>query len=287
MFQGESWLARRRAAARLRLARKIESKLARILRPGERVHFVTKGALASLAERFFAGHAVAYHINLRALVFTTGRVIVMQIGANLKPRGLVSELPYAAVRKLTSTWSGFCEVKLTNGRTHRFAGMPRADRKFLREFLAGVVPASGGDTVMDAESDGLMHLCPHCFAGVPGRPRVCARCGGGIKAATTAALLSLGLPGLGDWYLGYRWFAVFEMLGAAILWLVFVIKPLEAELAHIDGAPLGAGFWIPALGIVGGAHLIDAVVTGSFARKGHHPGKAPPDSLRTEPRASA
>jgi hypothetical protein len=104
---------------------------------------------------------------------------------------------------------------------------------------------------------------------------VCGRCGGGIKAASTAALLSLGLPGLGNWYLGHRWFGLFEMMGAVIFWVVFVLRPVEEELAHRDGLPLGPGFWIPALAIVGSAHLIDAAVTFNFARKGHHRGKAP------------
>ncbi|MFA6961541.1 MAG: hypothetical protein WC205_12370 [Opitutaceae bacterium] len=275
LFRGSGWLAGRRAAARFRLIKKIDVKLSRVLRQGERVHFVAKGSLASMAERFFAGHAVAYHVNLRALVFTNERVIIMKISAGLKPRDLVSELPYTSILKLTSTWSGLCEVKLANGRTHRFAGIPRADRKFLRDFLGGVVTASAGTVVPGGESDGLMHLCPHCFANVPGRPRSCERCGGGIKLATTAALLSLGLPGLGDWYLGHRWFAVFEMIGAAMLWVVFVIRPLDEELSHIDGMPLGAGFWVLALGIVGGAHLTDAGVTYSFGRKGHHAGKVP------------
>lgn len=278
LMNGEGWFARRRAAARLRLVKKLDAKLKRVLKPGERVCFVTKGSMASMAERFFAGHAVAYHVNLRALVFTTDRVILIHVGAFSSPRALVSELAYGSIRKLRSTWSGFCEVKLANGKTHRFSGVPRADRKFLREFLAKKVPANAAAAVCahGEESDGLMHLCPHCYAALPGRPRVCVSCGGGIKAASTAALLSFGLPGLGNWYLGHRWFAVFEMIGAAMLWVVFVIRPLREELSHNDGQPLGAGFWAFFIGVVAVIHVIDAVVTYNFGRKGHHPGKTPP-----------
>lgn len=275
--KASGWLERRRAAARLRLLKKLEPKLARVLRMGERVRFVTKGSRASMAERFFAGHAVAYHINLRALVFTTERVILIHIGALSRPRALVSELSYASIRKLRSTWNGFCEVTLANGKTHRFSGVPRADRKFLREFLAKMVPdrAGGGSLPPDAIATGLVHLCPHCHTAVPGRPRVCGKCGGGIKGATTAALLSFGLPGLGNWYLGHRWFAVFEMISAAILWEVFVIRPFQAEMAHTDGEPLGAGFWTFLIGTVALLHLVDAVVTYNFGSKGHHPGRRP------------
>lgn len=270
--EGTGWRARRRTAARSRLLKKLGGKLAQVMRAGERVQFVTKGSMASGAERFFAGHAVAYHVNLRALVFTNERVILCHIGANGKPRALVSELAYASIRGLRSTWSGFCEVTLANGRTHRFSGVPRADRAYLREFLGRMMPvATVPPAALDAWSDGLVHLCPHCFTAVPGWPRACTHCGGGLKAATTAALLSFGWPGLGNWYLGHRWFAVFEMLGAVLFWLVFVVRPLRAELTTAYELPLGMGFWLPALTLVGVGHLLAAAVTFRFARKGHHP----------------
>ncbi len=283
LMKGEGWFARRRAASRLKLLRKLDAKLTRILHPGEKVRFVTKGSMASMAEQFFAGHAVAYHINLRALVFTTERVILIHIGIFSKPHSLVSELAYGSIRKLRSTWSGFCEVTLANGKTHRFSGVPRADRKFLREFLAKMMPENVGGTPsgLGEASDGLMHLCPHCYTALPGRPRVCVSCGGGIKAAITAALLSFGLPGLGNWYLGHRWFAVFEMIGAAMLWVVFVIRPLQEELSHMDGEPLSASFWVFFIGMVAAIHVIDAGVTYNFGRKGHHPGKVSKANLKT------
>ena len=281
LLKGDGWFARRRAAARARLLKKLEAKLAPLLHPGEKVRFVTKGSMASRAERFFAGHAVAYHVNLRALVFTTQRVILIHVGILSRPRALVSELSYSAIRKLRSTWSGFCDVTLANGKTHRFSGVPRADRKFLREFLTRMMPGAQTVSGLGASSDGLVHLCPHCYTALPGRPRVCVSCGGGIKAALTAALLSFGLPGLGNWYLGHRWFAVFEMIGAAMLWVVFVIRPLQEELSHNDGVPLSASFWAFFIGMVAVIHVIDSVVTYNFGRKGHHPGRAPAKGLKT------
>lgn len=273
LLAGKGWFSRRRAAARLKLLVRINDRLRCVLHPHERVVFACKGSLASLAERFFAGHAVAYHVNLRALVFTDERVILMQISAGLRPLGLVSELPYALIRRVRSKWSGLLEVTLGNGQRHRFAGVPRADRAVLEKLVMDVACASSASAVMEKDSDGLAHLCPHCFTPLPGWPRACGACGGGIKSALTAALLSLGAPGLGNWYLGHRWFALCELAGAAMLWVVFVIRPLREELAHRDGLPLGAGFWLFALIIVGGAHVTDAVVTHNFARKGHHPAR--------------
>jgi len=273
LFAAKGWFARRRAKARFKLLQKIDAKLTRVLHVGERVYFVSKGSLASTGEQFFAGQA-AYYINLRALIFTTERVILMQIGSNLKPREIVSELPYASIRQVKSTWSGFCEVVLANGKKHRFSGMPSAERKFLRDFLAGVV-TSDNPHALGKKSDGLMHLCPHCFIGVPSWPSLCGGCGGGIKSARTAALLSLAFPGLGDLYLGHRMFAVMEIIGTAFLWVVLVIAPLLGTSMGEDPAEVDTGFHVFSLVIVLGAHVIDAAVTHSFARKGHHPGKPP------------
>lgn len=276
LFEAKGWFARRRAKARFKLMQRIDAKLSRVLRPGERVYFVTKGSLASTAEQFFAGQAVAYYINLRALVFTTERVILMQIGSDLKPRELVSELAYTSILKVKATWSGMCEVELANKKKHRFSSMPKADRKFLGNFLSGVVTQPAGALVPDKKSDGMAHLCPHCFTHVPAWPLVCGGCGGGIKSARTAALLSLAFPGLGDWYLGHRFFAVAEMIGTAFLWLVMVIGPLLGTQTPEDAARFSGGYWLFAAVMVGGAHLIDSAVTHSFARKGHHPAKAAP-----------
>jgi len=141
---------------------------------------------------------------------------------------LTSELPYASLLEVKSTWTGFCQLTLVNGKKHKLSRMPSADRKYLHGFLNGIVTqaaggAGGGAGVSSAlpglrkGSDGLRHLCPHCFAAVPGKPAACPSCGGGIKSANNAAWLSLAFPGLGDWYLGYRWLAVMEMAGAGFL----------------------------------------------------------------------
>lgn len=280
LFEAKGWMARRRAKNRFKLLQKLDAKLTRVLRPGERVYFVSVGSLNGRGEQFFAGWA-AYYINLRALIFTTERVILMQIGGNKKPRELVSELPYPAIREVKATWTGFCEVVLANGKKHRFSGMPKADRTFLRDFLTSVIGEAEHSDTFDGRPDGLVHLCPHCFTSVPAWPVSCGACGGGIKSARTAALLSLVFPGLGDWYLGHRGLAAMEMMGTAGLWFLFVVAPLlgievEGEVATVD-----EGHWIAAGVVLGATHLIDSAVTHCFARKGHHPGKAPMTPVTT------
>lgn len=286
LFEAKGWFARGRAKARWRRLKKLDPKLRRVLRPDERVYYVSNGTLSNFGEQFFEGHAAAQYVNRRALVFTTERVILMQLGTSEKPGLLTSELPYAALREVKSTWTGFCQLTLMNGKKHKLSGMPKADRKYLHEFLNGVVAGTGAEATgaggLHKGSDGLTHLCPHCFTPAPGRPERCPSCDGGIQSANKAALLSLIFPGLGDWYLGYRWLAAMEMFGAGFLWFVMVIAPLlgvRTDKGHegeaVSDSAFGGVYWaIAAIAIVA-AHGIDAVMTRSYGLKGHYPGRAP------------
>lgn len=272
LFDAKGWSARGRAKRRFKLLKKLDTKLRSILEPEERVFFVTAGSTVSIAEHFFVGWA-AYYLNRRALVFTTSRVLLLQIDSRKKPRDLVSQLRYDQIASVKSTWTGNCEVKLHGGMKYKFQGMPRAERKYLHQFLADIVkpmPDGTADTV-----NRLENLCPKCFTSVPDFPAVCPACQVPFKSAKKAALLSLAFPGLGDFYLGHRGFAVMELLGSAFLWLVLVINPLLVggfeDLETGEVFEFGSEYWITAAVIIAIAHLIDSVMTHHFAKKGHHP----------------
>jgi hypothetical protein len=119
----------------------------------------------------------------------------------------------------------------------------------------------------------LEHLCPRCFAAVPGHPAECPACHAGFKSARIAAQRSLLFPGLGDLYLGHRGTAVFEMLGAAIVWIRLVIAPLAGGTdENGNGVAARPSYWVTALVMVAIIHCIDAAMTHNFALKGHYPG---------------
>lgn len=272
LFAGEGWLARRRSKRRFQLLKKLDPRIRPILRPEERVFFVTAGTTVSLAEHFFVGWA-AYYLNRRALVFTTQRILLVQIDSRKRPRDLVSQLRYEQIASVSSTWNGICQVKLHRGLKLKFQGVARAERKFLHQFLSDIVqPRTGAET---SETNHLEHLCPKCFAVVPGHPPSCSACGAPFKSAGRAALLSAIFPGLGDLYLGHRGFALLELFGSAFLWFVLVIAPLVAG-GVIDEQtgellPIDSSYWITVGIVVALAHTIDATMTHHFARKGHHP----------------
>lgn len=282
MFKADGFFARLRSKSRFKLLQGIDARLRRVLHPGEKVFFMTPGTTVSLGEQFFVGW-VAYYLNARALVFTTERVLLLAIDRSKRAGQLVSQIPYTAIASVSSTWTGMCRVKLLNKESFNFQNVPKPDRKFLADFLADIVK---GTNAPFERVQGLEHLCPHCFKVVPGHPDRCPACHGRFKSPAKAALRSLIFPGLGDWYLGHRGFAVLEMLGSAFLWLAFVWLPLLAmalpadpEMGEQELEPLDASYWITAAIIIGLSHLIDAMMTRHFARKGHHPdGPAPADA---------
>jgi hypothetical protein len=279
MFKADGFFARQRAKKRFRLLKAIEPKLRAVLRPQERVYWATTGTTVTLSEQFFVGW-IAYYLNRRALVFSTERVLLIEIDGKPKAGRLVSQIPYTAIASVKATWTGMCRIKLLNKTVYNFQSVPSADRKFLAEFLSGITQ---GTNAPFQRGTGMEHLCPHCYVHVPAHPPACMSCNGGFKSPDRAALLSLIFPGLGDWYLGHRGIALFEMFGAFFTWFVFVISPLISP-PDPEFPPPNAEYWTVAAIVLLLAHGIDAAMTRHFALKGHHPHGPVPNLAALPPR---
>jgi hypothetical protein len=278
LFKGDGVFARRRAKKRFKLLKGIDAKLRPILLANEKVYFLTPGTAVNLSEQFFVGW-LAYYLNMHALVFTSNRVLLMRVDGARRPRDLVSQIPYGTISTVKSTWNGLCRVKLISKQTYDFQHVPSADRKFLSKFLSGVVQ---GSTAPFQSGLGIEHLCPHCFAFVPGHPLVCPNCYGSFKSAGKAGLLSLAFPGVGDWYLGHRGFALLEMGSALVMWLALIILPVAAP-GIMNYGPLNKGYWLFAALAVLTAHGVAGMMTRHFARKGHYPAAKPLVSISRPP----
>ena len=290
LFKADGFMGRQRCKKRLRLLKRIDFKLRHILERGEKVHFVTTGTTISAGERFLFG-LLAYYLNRRALVFTSRRILLLHINTSDRPRELVSQLPYASIASVKPSWSGGCAVKLLNRETLNFQHIPGADRKYLIEFLADIVQLTNAPF---EQKRGVEQLCPHCFVFVPEHLASCPSCTGKFKSARKASLLSAIFPGLGGFYLGYRWFAFLEFLGAAGLWYFLIIDPLLGKSVDQSTSRGDPEFWMTSAAIIVLAHLVDGMLAYHFGRKGYYPsGEAPlPASLppfvdRPKPDANA
>jgi hypothetical protein len=267
LFKAKGFVARLRARRRFKLLKSIDVRLQRMLRSGEKVYYLTPGIISSQGERIFPSW-LAYLLNRHALVFTSNRVLILQMYGRRRPHDLVSQILYVAIASIRSTMAGQCRVKLLNRKTYNFQHVSRADRIFLTKLLAGVAQ---GTNAAFQPSLGVEHLCPHCFAVVPGYPLTCQACNGAFKSAKKAGLLSLLLPGIGDWYLGYRGVALLELLSYGFMWTVLALAPRLIPAEYFTFAHLQAHYWQAAVLFMLLVHLTSALLTRRFGRKGHHP----------------
>jgi hypothetical protein len=261
IFDNRTVRAVHRARLKFKLLRLIDAKLQSMLQEGERVRYITLGCGVSFWESYLLGWVV-YFLNRRAIVITSRRILLLQIGSRNRPRDLVAQLRYAAIARVTSTLFGYTRLHLVNGRTYVFAYVPRADRRFLQTLVRWT-----GDRRGQEHAD-FEDLCSHCFAVVQGQPEQCRSCGGTFKSSLRAALLSLAFPGFGGWYLGHRTFALIEIVIAAVLWVAVLLPYPEGVV------PWPLRLLLVAL-IVLFVHGADALTTRHIARKGLYPDRGP------------
>ena len=219
------------------------------LRPDEQVLYALPCVLNFWWEQAFMG-AWAQLINRSALVLTQDRLLVIHLHGK-RPASFVNQVPRAALIKVSV--GVFSTVLKLTSRKITLTGLLAQDRKALKAALASSTRGSGD----------LEHLCPGCFAAHPRHVESCSHCGTAFKSPRTAALRSLLLPGLGDYYLGHRGLAVFEMMGSLFTWAVAVALA-AGQVPDMNGAA-GLGFALLILALANGS---DALLTRAQGKKG-------------------
>lgn len=266
LFPTEGMWARRASQKRLALLKKLDEQVRAMLRPEERVVFLTTGVVHSFWESYFVGW-VMFYLNRRALVLTSERLLLIQIDSRRRPRELRSQILLRGVERFTRTLLGNTVLRLTGGTKLVFIRVPRRDRKTLTELTA----TAKATVTREGAGGSLEHLCPFCYQPVAGHPRECPACKGAFKWWKKAGLLSLAFPGLGDIYLGHLRFAVLEILVAAFFWLSIVLGAVVPDPnMPTTAADIVGGALIVILFLHGG----DAFATMHIAKKGHYPAGA-------------
>jgi hypothetical protein len=259
LFSTDGYFTRRASKRRFRLLLKIDERLREVLRPAERVRFLTSGVLYSFWESYLFGLPM-YYLNRRALVVTSERLILLQIDSRQNPRELCSQVPLDAIDRVKKSFFGNTALRLLSGKSYAIAYVPRRDRNTLVQTIQSTHSSVRGQAAAAA----LQHLCPHCYQVLEGYPTQCGLCGGALKSSTRAGLLSLVFPGLGDIYIGHARFAIFEMIVVSLIWLgIFLPDP---QVPTTLGERLVGGVFVIAI-----VHGIDAIATRHVARKGHYP----------------
>lgn len=267
IFEDEGWWSRLRSKRKLELLRRIDEELRELLDEDEEVYFLSTGSDTSGVEAFFLGWWL-YLLFRRAIVLTDRRILFLQIDIRGRPKEIRSQLRYPAIAGVEGTLLGRAKFELQNGETEVLAFAPRRDAGSIREITGEMRMMPAGSA---ARAGGVEDLCPHCYAVVEERPDLCSTCGGAFRSARKAAGLSLLLPGLGDHYLGHRWFAALEVAGSLLVWVGFWI------VVEAAGAP--AATVLPAGAVVFALmHGFDAAATWYVGRKAVYPGEESPDT---------
>ena len=252
----DGWGTERANRKRAELLAKAAPVLKAALAPDERVQYVATGIVSLWWEQLMAGWA-SMLLNRTTLVLTTQRLLLIHTNSRGRPESYVNQIRLDGIRRVTRGWLGGA-LKLTLGRGSRtLTGMRRSDAKQLTTVLAGRPTAAGGVTA----------LCPACFEPAAGH-RACARCRTSVKSPGTAALRSLLLPGLGDFYLGHRLLASMEMFGSLVAWLVIIALMLSAFDPNSEQSAAHAAVFAGVLLLL--VNGFDALLTYAQAKKGLH-----------------
>ena len=220
IFPTEGWGAKSLSKKKFNLLKKIHKQIEAMLREKEKVAFITSGVESSLGD-FFIGWLM-YYINRKAFIFTTERILILQISPRNEPLVLRAQIEYSAIDKIDSTLLGNCIIKFKSGKKVAFIKISRKDRKFMWEVTEHL--RTKIDTV-EQKTTGIENLCPHCLVKIDGFPDKCPSCEKAFKSPRKVAWLSFLFPGLGDLYLGqHRTLAFLEILGALFVWANFLYR---------------------------------------------------------------
>jgi len=245
---------KRRDRKRADMLRKVEPVLQRALGPMEVVRYATNG-VRQLTWWLLTAGSMNPFANRTTLVLTDRRVLLIHTDWKQRPRMFANQLPLERIRA-TSGRNSYIFIR--SGREQlMFHGVKRSEARRLRGLLEATPTMEGG----------WQNLCPRCFAATDGAPPSCESCGEELKSARTATLRSLLFPGLGDFYLGYRKYAMLEIAGAILLWSLFLSTLIPAMTRRGPEGLLVAG---PIFALLVFLHIGDALLTRAKAKAGLH-----------------
>lgn len=249
-FDVDKW--RSGAKKRAQRLQRVGDVLRQFLDDDEQVLGVTHGVTAHTWEMFFIGW-MAYMVNGTTVVRTQKRLLFVHTDGAGNPFSYVNQVPLSAVKKASSGWlSGSLSLKLGTGRL-QLVRMNKAEAKAMQ----AAIP------VNKAAQGGREFLCPSCGTSTTEHGSPCVSCGVELKSPSTAALRSMIVPGLGDWYLGHRGTAVLEMIGGVFGWFLLG----TSAVAWLTGQA-GVEAVVVWLVLVLIGHSIDAAVTYAQGKKG-------------------
>jgi hypothetical protein len=245
---------RKRDRKRAEMLRNAEPVLQGLLNPMEVVRFATNG-VRQLTWWLLTAGSMNPFANRTTLVLTDRRVLLIHTDSKQRPRMFATQLPLDRIRA-TSGRNSYIFIR-TGREQLMFHGVKRSEARQLKGLLESTASKKGG----------WQNLCPRCFAATDDAPLSCEKCGEEFKSPKKATLRSLLLPGLGDFYLGYRKYALLEIMGVTLLWALFLSTLVPAIMTRGFEGVVVAG---PIFALLALVHIGDALLTRAKAKTALH-----------------
>ncbi|MDA8141638.1 MAG: zinc-ribbon domain-containing protein [Desulfobacteraceae bacterium] len=196
--------------------------------------------------------------NRYVLVATDKRLVAINTNARLrKAAHYFFQFSYASIKKISKGLFGTSlTISRKQGKRRVFTSIKRSLAMEMKEWIS---PRIDARQTTPSEANQCVDLCPACYVPLGPGLSSCSVCQASFKSPQRAALRSLLLPGLGDFYLGHRFLGIFELIGALFVWLFALTSLATGELENMVVG-------IVLLLFVNG---LDALLTLHMAKKGY------------------
>jgi len=264
IFDCKGFFSKRLSKLKLKQLKILDPVIRAMLKPGERVFYLTDGIKVNSFEQMFIGW-IMYYYNHNAFIFTSERILLIHLTGKKKIGKFVGVIHYQDLLQAKPSSFGSLQLKFRNKKRIIFSRVARKDRKFIKSFLTPLIQENAKH--VDKEASAITDLCPACYEPVLKKDAcACGHCESEFRTPKQAALRSLLLPGLGDIYLGSR-LGYLEIAFMLILWISLIVGNIQLIADGEDPA----GVWTGTLFFMGVIHVIDAFKAHYVASKGIFP----------------
>lgn len=224
--------------------RKLIVKLAFIkpfLRKGEKVLLITTGysPLSSPAQ-YLTGFVFIY-LKRSLFVFTNFRIIHVPTTPSYDYRNSIAQIAYGGCQSIVLKGGTLTVQYAQLGKTEKFRGIARAERKKIKALLKKNIPLSGTKTHLA----GRYHLCPRCAHKLSDGKYVCEKCQQKFKNKIGAAILAILFPGGGYFYTRHYLLGFLDAL--LEIFLIVYIAFIVNDIVHAIRPSLVQLVLIPAI----------------------------------------
>ncbi|HET6457116.1 MAG TPA: hypothetical protein VFI02_22175 [Armatimonadota bacterium] len=246
---------------RLSLLKRAAPVLRSAVEQEEKILYLAQGMVNNFLEQYFAGWTSIYR-NQTLVVATDRRFLLIHCDRSGRPCQFANEVPYKAITKLTPGGTLYLFTITWKKANIAIASMGKRNGKRLCDYRTEALTWHVQSPV-ERNEEQRNYLCPTCYTPIGQIVDACPRCRVYFKSPKIAALRSLILPGLGDLYLGQSWFAIMQMMGAAmvitlLLTAIFVSKTPQEMIGGVTGSLILMFLY----------HGIDSLLTLAMAKKG-------------------